>query len=363
MKSPKISVFLSYYNDAYFLKSAIDSVLNQDFQDFELILLNHATTDNCREIAHSYDDKRIIHIDKNFNYGAGCGLLIKDMLDVAHGKYIKFYCADDILHHDCLSKLVNFMEKNPDCDCVCSNMDFINVSGKKINHKIYDFKENFDNNRLLKTLSSGDNYIYFPTVMMRRDVLNNIFIDSSFIMFLDVSLWTELLCHGYNIKMLDEKLISYRIHSGQISRNFESCSFVEKIALANIFYKINDTEIVKNLCDDVEYSKDLTNKDKKYLSFIVALHNLKNKNLSSAISGYLYLHDFMNNEKLRIDVEKRFGFTVADFRKMYKDLQSMRNFLNIEFKKINFVKLLKLIGRKIFCVLTPKFYKNILKGV
>ena len=74
MKSPKVSVFLSYYNDADFLKSAIDAVLNQSFQDFELILLNHSTTDNCREIAHSYKDKRIIHLDTKYNYGAGCGI-------------------------------------------------------------------------------------------------------------------------------------------------------------------------------------------------------------------------------------------------------------------------------------------------
>lgn len=358
MKQPMVSIFLSYYNDANFLRSAIDSVLNQEFQDFELILLNHATTDNCREIAHSYNDNRIVHIDKDCNYGAGCGLLIRDMLSKAHGKYVKFYCADDILHTDCLAKLVDYMEKNPDCDCVCSDMNFIDLHGKKTQCKKYHFQKSYNNNELLKILSNGGNCVFYPTVMMRTDILRKMDIDSTFIMFLDVFLWTELLCTGHSIHVLDEKLVSYRIHGGQTSKSFERCSFIERVALADTFYKIDDIDVVKSLCNDVEYAADLTNKDTKYIPFIVALHNLKGKNLSFAISGYLKIHELMNDTLFRSDVEQRFGFNVAEFRKLYRDLPSMHNFLNTESKKIGFGKLLKLIGRKIFRAFTPKFYRN-----
>ena len=317
-KTPKISVFLSYYNDAEFLCLAIDAILNQDFQDFELILLNHATTDNCREIAHSYKDSRIVHIDKDFNYGAGCGLLLKDMLAVARGKYVKFCCADDVLHKNCLSELVKFMDVNPDCDCVCSDMDYIDCNGKPVNHKIYDFKKPFNTANLLDIFSRGDNYMYYPTVMVRKNALENITIDNSFIMFLDVSLWAELLCAGYNIQRIDKKLVSYRVHGAQISRNFASCSYAELSGVAEIFYKIDDIQIIKTLCHDVEYAKNITKQDKKYFPFITALHMLKGKNLPFATIGYLKIHRLMNDDEMRIDIENRFGFNIAEFRKLYK---------------------------------------------
>ena len=355
-KMPKISIFLSYYNDTKFLRSAIDAILNQDFQDFELILLNHATTDDCREIAHSYRDSRIVHIDKDFNYGAGCGLLIQDMLAVARGKYVKFCCADDILHPDCLTELSNYMENHPNCDCVCADMDFINLNGKKINYKKRIAKDCFNN--LLKVFIDGDNCICYPTVMVKKDVLKNIFIDKSFIMFLDVSLWVELLCAGYNIERMDKKLVSYRIHNNQASKVFGNVSFVEMVGFANIFYKISDVKLIKQVCDDVEYSKQLTQKDKKYFPFIIALHLLNGANLSFAIAGYLKIHELMNDDKMRGDIEQRFGFNVAEFRKLYKELPALQGFLNTEYKKMRFGKLLKLIGRRIFRVLTPKFYRN-----
>ncbi len=358
-KTPRVSVFLSYYNDEKFLSTAIDAILNQDFQDFELILLNHATTDDCRDIAHSYTDSRIVHIDKDFNYGAGCGCLIKDMLKVARGKYVKFCCADDILHKNCLSTLVNYMDNNPNCDCVCSNMDYINLLGKKINCQPQNFKKYFDNGVVAKLLFQADNCINYPTVMTRTDVLKTLKIDNSFIMFLDVSIWARLICGGYTICMLEDKLVSYRIHNGQTSKIFEQCSFLEKIAFTDIFYDIKNVNIIKNVCDDVEYLKDLTQKDKKYFPFVLALHGLNTNKLSCAISGYLKIHELMNDEKFCRDVEERFGFNIANFRALYKNLPALDCYLNTEFKKLSFGKLLKLMGRKIFRIFTPKFYKNI----
>lgn len=364
MKNPMVSVLLYYYNDADFLKASIDSVLNQDYQDFELILLNHATNDNCCEIAHSYDDERIIHIDKDFNYGAGCGLLLKDMMKQVHGKYIKFCCADDVLQHDCLSTLVDFMENNDDCACVCSRMNFINSKGKNIQYKIYnDNIQDFKDNNLLKIISNGENRVYYPTVMMKKDVLEKLTIDNSFIMMLDVSLWTQLLCYGYKIYMIDKKLVNYRIHNGQSSKKFDKCSFIERIALADIFYKISDINIIKDLCQDVEYLKFLTDSDIKYFPFVMAIHNLKSDNISFFVSGYRYIHDLMNDEHFCDDIKQKFGFTVADFRNLYTNSKAFDNMLDVEYKKLSFIKLLKLIARKIFRVLTPKFYRNNLRKI
>ena len=110
---PLVSVFIPYYNDQEYLKDSIESVLNQSYENWELNLCNHASTDKSREIAHSYKDERIKHVDMPKNYGAGGGLVFKTMLDVAKGKYVKPFCAVDFLYVDCLEKMVSFMEENP----------------------------------------------------------------------------------------------------------------------------------------------------------------------------------------------------------------------------------------------------------
>ena len=92
-KEPLVSVFIPYYNDDKFLRESIEAVLNQSYKNLELILVNHASTDSSRDIAHSYDDDRIVHIDMPINYGAGSGKLLKEFLKVAKGKYSKLLCA------------------------------------------------------------------------------------------------------------------------------------------------------------------------------------------------------------------------------------------------------------------------------
>jgi glycosyltransferase involved in cell wall biosynthesis len=67
----KISIVLPYYNDSKFLSGSIQSVLNQTYKDFELILINHGSTDNSEKIVKSFSDSRIKHIKIARNYGGG----------------------------------------------------------------------------------------------------------------------------------------------------------------------------------------------------------------------------------------------------------------------------------------------------
>lgn len=68
-----VSIFVPYYNDCAFLRDCIDSILNQSYKNFELILLDHASTDGSSQIAKAYTDGRIKHISLQKNLGAGGG--------------------------------------------------------------------------------------------------------------------------------------------------------------------------------------------------------------------------------------------------------------------------------------------------
>ena len=89
-KPPAVSVFVPYYNDRAFLAQCIESILAQTRGDFELILLHHASGDGCRQIARSFRDPRIRHIDMPSNLGAGSGVLILEFLKAARGRSVSY---------------------------------------------------------------------------------------------------------------------------------------------------------------------------------------------------------------------------------------------------------------------------------
>ena len=86
MNNPKVSVLISVYNGEYYLKEAVDSILNQTFRDFEFIIIDDGSTDNTNHIIKSYSDFRIRLIENEKNIG-----LTKSLnrgIDLCRGEYI-----------------------------------------------------------------------------------------------------------------------------------------------------------------------------------------------------------------------------------------------------------------------------------
>lgn len=115
---PSISVLLPNYNNAPFLKEAIDSILNQTFRDFELLIVDDGSTDNSVDIISSYTDKRIKLIRKEANSGIVDALNIG--LDNIVSKYMARMDGDDISVPNRLEKLFCFLEKNESVG-ICSS--------------------------------------------------------------------------------------------------------------------------------------------------------------------------------------------------------------------------------------------------
>ena len=107
---PKLSIIMPVYNTAKFLKRSIDSVLCQDFSDFELILVNDGSKDNSLEICLQYEkkDNRIKVIDKE---NGGAGSARNAGLEIAQGEYIAFPDSDDWIDPQAYSYCISIMEK------------------------------------------------------------------------------------------------------------------------------------------------------------------------------------------------------------------------------------------------------------
>lgn len=115
-----ISIIIPVYNVEDKISKCIDSILNQTFQDFELILVNDGSSDNSSEVCwkYSYKDSRIIVVDK---VNEGAGFARNAGLDVASQKYVIFIDSDDWIEPLMLERLFNLISVSNDIQLASCN--------------------------------------------------------------------------------------------------------------------------------------------------------------------------------------------------------------------------------------------------
>src|SRR5215510_12797807 len=112
--TPRISIGLPVYNGEKFLREALDSLLTQTFEDFELILSDNASTDETPAICRVYAaaDKRVRYVRNAANIGVYRNF--NRVFQLASGKYFKWAAADDVCQRDLLAKCLRVLETDSD---------------------------------------------------------------------------------------------------------------------------------------------------------------------------------------------------------------------------------------------------------
>lgn len=118
---PKISIVMPTYNQAKFIKAAIDSILAQTFQDFELIIVNDGSTDNTKPLLESYLGDDRVRILKKENGGTGSAL--NRGFEYARGQYETWFSSDNIMYPTALQDLSDYLDAHPDIDYVYGNCE------------------------------------------------------------------------------------------------------------------------------------------------------------------------------------------------------------------------------------------------
>ncbi len=317
--NPLVSILIPYYNDEKFLKCSIESVLKQSYQNFELFLLNHATEDSCREIARSYNDPRIKHIDMEENIGGGSGLLLQKMFDQSCGKYIKVVSADDELREGGLETLVNYMESTPDVDFAFGNVEYINSEGKDLNVNHFDVREFFSVENTpadcIGLLGRGIGFLPWAGAIIKADILKTVKINKTYIYCFDINLWLALFCKGYKAGYINKLVANYRIHESQAS----AIGAIDKVAAYDwyehkTYYKtfltLEDINIAKEIFPESPFVDKLN--DKKDIPFFIA-HGLFMEQRFVGHSAE-YIDDLLNDDESRKHLEEVFGYGIKEYR-------------------------------------------------
>ena len=201
-----ISVILSFFNSQDTLAHSIQSVLDQSYSDFELILIDDFSSDNSYKIASNFakSDSRVFLIKNNSNLGLARSL----NLAIRHSRfpYLARIDADDICYHDRLQIQFNFLQNNPEIDILGSNAVLIDEAGVKVGQT--DIPLGHD--EILSAIRYRNPMLH-PTVIMKRDVfecLNGY--DEKLRKAQDLDLWQRAVMSGYVFGNLSSCLIMYR---------------------------------------------------------------------------------------------------------------------------------------------------------
>lgn len=247
---PKISVIMPVYNGEEYLGDAINSVLNQTFTDFELIIINDGSTDRTEEIILSYQDKRIKYVKNEDNLKIVATL--NKGVEMSRGEYIARMDADDICYPTRFAEQVDVFETKPEVG-VCGS--WVKTFGAR--EEIWRMPQT--HKEIVPTLMFFSCLMH-PSVMMRRSLLSRLstVYDPEFCFTEDYELWTRLsfITELHNIQkvLLDYRLLinrsdykqSQRKLAFKIKENYATKIGVYKSQLSRFY----SGELTKSECID-----------------------------------------------------------------------------------------------------------------
>lgn len=206
--NPLVSVLMPAFNTEKYIGEAIESILKQSYQNFELLILDDGSTDKTKTIIEQYHDNRIQQL--LFEKNQGLVSARNHLVRVAKGKYIALMDSDDISMSNRLEIQVNFLESNEadicgsELFCLCQNSGKIKPS-KKIKYRNSDI-------RAFLTIACP-----ITVIMAKAELFKQHLYAMEDISAEDYGLWIRLALAGCRFTNIKQKLMSYRIHSTQTS--------------------------------------------------------------------------------------------------------------------------------------------------
>ena len=214
LSTPILSVGLFVYNGERFLKEALDSILNQTFTDFELIISDNASTDRTGKISEAYaeHDRRIRYYRAERNMGAGWN--VRRVYELATGKYFKWAAADDLMERDFLERCVEVLEADTGCVVAYAGTKFVDENQKFILNYVTPIRtDSNDPVERFREMLLIDHHCLQIFGVMRMSALQQLPPQGSYVNS-DRVLLTRMSLLG-RFYEIPERLFISRFHSGQ----------------------------------------------------------------------------------------------------------------------------------------------------
>ena len=298
-----VSVIMPVYNGASHLSETIESILNQTYKNFELLILDDFSSDNSIEIIKSFKDKRIKLFTNKNNQGYIEGLNF--LVQKSKGEFIARNDQDDISLPERLYKQLNLFERKPNLSIVGGQ---INTIGKYVKKVSYPINDGDCRSQLL-----FNTCLHHPTVIFKRKNIENFIYnlyDESKAPSEDYDLWAKLSL-SLLIENIPDIILKYRIHKNNYSTLHQEKQFENNLIIRENYFKhYLKMPIKKNeniLMNKIIYNQKLLKEDFLVLAifFNDVLSFSKNhndySNIKQTISFY-WLKSIMNSKSIAIQL-------------------------------------------------------------
>jgi glycosyltransferase involved in cell wall biosynthesis len=218
-RKPLVSVIMPAYNASSTIDSAIRSILNQTYKDWELIVIDDGSTDNTADLIQSFNHPGILLIKQENQGQSGAR---NTGIDSSKGEYIAFLDADDLWEEDKLREQIDCFKKAK------HELGFVHTGYREFDDK-KEYKPKplrFVRKKQLKGFVFDDlvihNFVGVLTVMIPRKILDEVGVfDKSLINSPDWDLWLRIT-RKYPVDYVDKSLARYRLNPHGLSKNYES---------------------------------------------------------------------------------------------------------------------------------------------
>ena len=222
----KISIITPSYNQGRFLETTIKSVLNQNYPNFEHIIIDNCSTDNTIDILKKYPHLKWISEKDNGQVDA-----INKGLSMSTGEIVAYINSDDFYEKDTLEKIGEYFSQHPQVMWICGKCRIIKETGGEFFKPITWFKnfwlKRYSYNKLLAI-----NFISQPTVFWRRQLIDEIgFLNCNLSFAADYEYWLRI-GKKYKPAIINEYLANFRIHPNAKGTTSYSEQFKEELNVA-----------------------------------------------------------------------------------------------------------------------------------
>ncbi len=274
MSEQLISILMPAYNCEKFVKQAIDSVLDQSYSNFELLIADDCSTDQTKKVIDSYSDQRIkkFHNQVNLGYLKASNKLFKE----CKGEYITFQDADDFADKSRLEKLKTFLDENHEIACVGSNIIKVDPENREIYRTEYPLTDDairaaFLNYRIVMTGSA---------LMLRREVIEKCGIYNEYFDRIgseDTYLYSFIL-DQFKVANLIDRLYYYRSNPNSIGVTHTNPKAAIGHGLVILMYKRR----INGLVDFIQTRK--WKMVDKYAEFLLSINLVKSSRMKALFS-------------------------------------------------------------------------------
>lgn len=276
VNKPLVTVGVAVYNHENYVEQCIDSVLDQDYENLELIIIDDGSPDNSVGAIQACLEKHgsPSHVQLSSRSNKGMCNTLNEIAQKSHGKYISYIGSDDYWLSNKITEQVAYLESHPDCTLVHSNSSRVDSQGQFLKDMDYSGRDNSGD--LFEALIKRTGGINTPSHLYRTSVFDEIgYYDPQF-RFEDTDFWLRLTKH-HKVGYINETHTCYRWHGNNLSSQENNLAFYFDDLIAIYEKNIDEPELrnyaVNRVCKKAIAKSikamDFTN-TKKYFSKLLA---------------------------------------------------------------------------------------------